>query len=116
MNGKMIWLPKSKHLMLALPNRFEVWRVDPISAQVIQKIPTQPGVRTLAVDEDRGVLITVSVLTGQIWIQSLEDGTRLKSLGTVMPMVRQLKLDENRGVGVLTTWIDIYRFSYLPDQ
>ena len=102
--------------MLALPNRFEVWRVDPVTAQVIQKIPTQPGVRTLAVDEERGLLITVSVLTGRILIQRLEDGTRLKSIGTVMPMVRQLKLDEDRGVGVLTTWIDIYRFSYLPNE
>jgi len=114
MNGKMIWLPKSGHIMLALPNRFETWRIDPITKEIVNKISTQPGVRTLAVDEDRGLLVTASVLTGQIWIQNLEDGSLLKSLGTVMPMVRQLKLEKDRGIGVLTTWVDVYRFSYLP--
>mgnify|MGYP000872338252 CR=1 FL=1 len=114
LNGKMVWLEQEQRLLLALPNRVEAWLVDPLDPRRREAIPTQPGVRALAVDSERGLLVTASVLTGQIWVQSLADGEVLLRMGTVMPMVREMALSPELGIGVLTTWHDVYRFDYLP--
>lgn len=113
MNGKMIWLPELQKVVIALPNRFEMWFVDPTDATNIRKVPTQPGVRAMAIDEQRGLLITASVLTGSLWVQDIETGEVLKQAGTVMPMIREMEIDSSLGVAVLTTWAAVYKFDYL---
>lgn len=111
-DGKMVWIPGLERLLVALPNRLEMWVVDPATGEVDWTIPTQPGVRSLAVDEARGLVVSASVLTGRILVQDLRTGAVRASLGTVMPMVRELALAKDRGVAVLTTWAAVYRFPY----
>ena len=113
MNGKMIWLPARQEIALALPNRFEMWFVDPENPKNVRKVPTQPGVRAVAIDEERNLMITASVLTGSLWVQDLESGRVLKRAGTVMPMIREMAIDSSLGVAVLTTWAAVYKFDYL---
>lgn len=112
LNGKMAYLPKNERLLLAQPNRVELWVVDPRTGELDWTIPTQPGVRAVAVDEDRGLVVSASVLTGHVLVQDLRTGAVRDVLGTVMPMVRELALAEDRGEAVLTTWAAVYRFPY----
>ncbi|MBL8618234.1 MAG: hypothetical protein JNM72_21655 [Deltaproteobacteria bacterium] len=112
LDGKMIWAPELGRIALALPNRATLWFIDPVTGAVDWEVPTQPGVRAVAVDADRGLLVTASVLTGQIWVQDLRSGAVCDRLGTVMPMARELALSPTRGEGVLTTWASVYQFPY----
>ena len=112
LDGKMIWVPELGRIALALPNRATLWFIDPMTGAVDWEVPTQPGVRAVAVDAGRGLLVTASVLTGQIWVQDLRSGALCDRLGTVMPMAREMALSPTRGEGVLTTWAAVYQFPY----
>jgi hypothetical protein len=112
LDGKMRYAPGMDRLVLALPNRPELWLIDPHSGAITQRIPTQLGNRALAIDERRGLVVVASVLTGQILVHEIETGATLDRLGTVMPMVRELALSEERGEAVLTTWVATYAFPY----
>lgn len=114
LNGKMIWDSRSERIVLAVPNRFEIWVIDPKGPTIERRLPSQLGVRALAMDTERGLIVSASVLTGQIWVQDILTGRVHLKLGTVYPMVRELALSESLGVGVLTTWNAVYRFDYLP--
>ena len=37
MNGKMIWLPTLQEIAIALPNRFEMWFIDPKAPKISGK-------------------------------------------------------------------------------
>lgn len=112
LDGKMIYQSDLKRVVLALPNRFELWFIDPVAGAVDWSVPTQPGVRAVAVDARRGLLVTASVLTGQIWVQDLRSGAVCDRFGTVMPMARELALSPERGEAVLTTWVAVYQLDY----
>ena len=112
MDGKIRWVEELDRLFLALPNRMEIWVIDPKKKEVDWVIPTQPGVRSLAIDIERNIIVSASVLTGQIWVQDLNTGRIFDQFATVMPMVRELALDPQSGVAVLTTWAAVYQFPY----
>lgn len=112
LDGKMVWVPELGRIALALPNRTRLWFIDPTTGTVDWDLPTQPGVRAVAVDASRGLVVTASVLTGQIWVQDLRSGAICDRLGTVMPMAREMALSPTRGEGVLTTWAAVYQFPY----
>ena len=115
LDGKMRWSSKLDRLFIAIPNRFEIWVVDPHKRTLDWVIPTQPGVRSLAIDEQRGVIVSASVLTGQVLVQDIRTGKILDRFGTVMPMVRDLALDVESGQAVLTTWAAVYQFPYAEE-
>jgi hypothetical protein len=113
LNGKMVWEANAGRIILALPNKQELWVIDPEGPDVERKIPTQPGVRAVAVDQKNGLVLTASVVTGQIWVQDLHTGEVRRKLGTVYPMVRELAVAEELGMAVLTTWAAVYKINYL---
>ena len=113
LNGKMLWDSDKQRIIMALPNRFEYWIIDPSGPTIEKKIPTQPGVRAIALDSSRRLLIGASVLTGQVWVQNVDTGEVYQSMGRIYPMVRELAVSENRGVAVLTTWAAVYQIDYL---
>jgi len=115
LDGKMRWSEKLDRLVVALPNRMEMWVIDPSKGTVDWTIPTQPGVRSLAIDDRRGLVLSASVLTGQVWVQDIHTGEVLDRYGTVMPMVRELAISETRGEAVLSTWVAVYAFVYAKD-
>ena len=112
LNGKMLWDSEKERIIMALPNRFEYWVIDPTGPTIERKIKTQPGVRAIALDSSRRLLIGASVLTGQLWVQNADTGELLQSMGRIYPMVRELALSEEMGVAVLTTWAAVYRIDY----
>lgn len=114
-NGRMIWVPERGQLVYALPDRRHLWIIDPAGPTVVRRIATQPGVRAVAVDAQRGLVLAGSVLTGQVWVHDLDSGELLRRLGGFMPMMRELALLREEGEAVLSTWGMLYRFSYLPE-
>ncbi len=111
-NGKMIWHEQTERIYLAVPNRMQIHVINPTIPAIEYTLWTQPGVRALAVDAKRNLLISASVLTGQIWIQDLTSGHIVERLGTVYPMVREMAVSEALGIGVLSTWNAVYKFDY----
>ena len=116
LDGKMRWVPELNRLFVALPNRLSIWVIDIENGTVDWTIPTQPGVRALAIDLERKIIVNASVITGQILVQDLYTGEILDRLGTVMPMVREIALEPNSGQAVLTTWAAIYQFPYTGER
>ena len=112
-NAKPLWVPGLERLLLARPDAASIAVIEPISGTVERSIPTQRGVRALAVDHDRGLLVTGSVLTGRVEVQRLEDGEVLDSFGTLMPMIREIALDTERGEAIVATWTVLYRLPYV---
>jgi hypothetical protein len=112
MNGRMHYDATLDRLFLAMPNRFVVLVVDPHTGAVERTIPTQPGVRPLAVDAARGLLVTASIATGAVWVQRLDDGTLLDSFRTIMPMVREMALMPEEGIAIISTWTRVYAVPY----
>ena len=111
-NGKMIWNNTTERIYLAVPNRMQIHVIDPSIPAIEYTLWTQPGIRALAVDASRNSIISASVLTGQIWIQNLQTGSLIDRMGTVYPLVREMELSEELGIGVLTTWNAVYKFEY----
>ncbi len=112
MNGKPVWVPELERLFLAQPERRSVMVIDPSTGTVERRIPTQPGARTLAVDVERNLLLTASVLTGAVLVQCLDDGAIVDRFATLMPMARELALAPAQGAAFLTTWTALYRIPY----
>ncbi len=115
LNGKLTWVPEIGRLLVPLPQARELWVVEPVSGAVESRVPVQLGVRTAALDARRGLLVTASVFTGQIQVRRWPDGQVISTMGRVMPMVREVVLDADRGVGWLTTWEALYRFPYADE-
>ena len=113
-NGKMVWVDGYQRLVAAVPSEPWVYVIDPVAGATERRIPTQLGVRAIAVDTERGLLLTASVLTGQVQVQRWEDGRVVDRLGTVMPMVRELSLIPGTGEALLGTWTRVYHFRYAP--
>ncbi len=115
-NAKPLWVPGLERLLVARPDAPELAVVEPLSGTVERNIPVQRGVRAVAVDPGRGLLLTGSVLTGEVELRRLQDGALLDSFGTLMPMIREIELDVERGEAIVATWTVLYRLSYAPPR
>ncbi len=111
-NAKPLWVPGLQRLLLAQPDAGSVAVVDPVAGVVERRIPTQRGVRALAVDMERQLLVTGSVLSGRVEVQRLSDGEVVDSFGTLMPMIREIALDVERGEAIVATWTVLYHLPY----
>ncbi|MCB9763558.1 MAG: hypothetical protein H6739_27570 [Alphaproteobacteria bacterium] len=114
LNGKLVWSAERGELYMALPDRLHVQVIDPVAGAVVRRLPTQPGVRALAVDAERGVLLAGSVLTGTVLVQDLDTGRVVDHLGTFMPLMREIALVPGQPEAWLSTWGTLYRFTYDP--
>jgi hypothetical protein len=108
----MIWNATLERLFIAMPNQFSVVVANPATGEIERTIPTQPGVRPLAVDAERGLLVTASVATGMVLVQRLDTGAYVDSFRTVMPMVREMTLMQEEGIVILSTWTQLYAIPY----
>lgn len=110
--GKLRWVPELNRLLVAIPTQPLLWVITP-EGTLERRIPTQPGVRPVAVDAGRGLFLTASLLTGEVWVQRLDTGAIVRRLGPVMPMVRELEIAPETGEAWLSTWTVLYHIRYL---
>ena len=114
-NGAPLWSPALDRLLLPDPNTGKVRLLDPVSGLTTGHFSVDRGVRTVAYDAGRGLLVSASVLTGRVRIDRITEGHKnelIDHFDGVMPMVRELALDEESGEAFLTTWGIVYRFIY----
>ncbi len=113
-NGRIEWVEGWNRLVTAKPGARYVQVIDPAGPRIERHIPTQPGVRVLAVDTQRDLLVTASVLTGRVDVQRASDGARVDRFATLMPMARAMALDPITGTAILSTWTVLYKLPYAP--
>ena len=111
-NGAPLWSPELDRLLLPDPNRGVIRLLDVRTGEVTRTLHVDPGVRTVAVDVGRGLVLSASVLTGRVRVDRLEDNVMVDHFSGVMPMVRELALDQAAGEAYLTTWGAVYRLPY----
>lgn len=114
-NGSPLWSPALDRLLLPDPNSGLVRLLDVRSGAVTGAFSVDRGVRTVAYDAGRGRLLSASVLTGRVRVDRItedQNNVMIDHFDGVMPMVRELALDEARGEAWLTTWGAVYRFPY----
>jgi len=107
-----LWVPELDRLFLPQPASGEVLVVDLQARRIERRIPGVPGVRSVAVDVDRDLLLAASTLTGEVRVHRLSDGATVDHFTGMMPLPRELVLDTKRGVAWLSTWGALYRFPY----
>lgn len=112
LNGRMVWDDTLGRLFVARPERAEIAVVNPQTATIEKSLATEGGVRAIAVDATRGLVLTASVMTGGVEVLRLSDGARVDRLSGFMPMVRNLQVLPERGEAILSTWSVLYRFPY----
>lgn len=115
MDGRPLWSAGLGRLIMPLPTRMELWLIDPKTGD-IRKLPTQPGVRTADIDVGRKLVFTASVITGQVLVQDLESGAVVDRYGTLMPMVRNIAVNADKGETWLSTWTTLYRIPYASHE
>ena len=64
-NGKMAWSDTSERVYSAVPNKMQI-QVSILQSQPSNTLWTQPGVRALAVDAQRNLIVSASVLTDRL--------------------------------------------------
>jgi hypothetical protein len=112
LNGRPTYDPTLDRLFLPLPDLARIDVIVPSSGIVERTYPADIGVRTVAVDPGRDVLLSASVLDGRIRMTRLSDGKKLDTWGFVSPLVRELAIAPKRGLAFLTTWSGLYEIQY----
>jgi hypothetical protein len=110
-NGKPTWSEELGQLLLPSPDQLVLWMVDPVRG-TRRAFPTQPGVRSAAVDVARDRVVTLSVLTCALLVQRLSDALPVDLHTGLRPMARLVQLDRARGEAWAVTWGSVYRVPY----
>lgn len=108
----MATTPDGKELLIAEPIQSKVIRLDRKTFQVKGTIDTVFGVRTLAVDEKRNLLLTASLVTNMLEVIDLRTDKRMARyyLG---PWLRSICVDDKSGVAYVSS-IDLpFKVNYL---
>lgn len=109
---KMALSTRRNELYLADPHTGTVWALRTPRLELLRKISTQFGVRPMAVDEDRGWLLTVSVVTGYLEVIDLESGRTLQQ-HYVGKYARKIALDPvTRQAFITLTWDGLVTVKY----
>lgn len=95
-------LGPNQKLYLPAPFESEIWVLARPDLKLLDKIPTQFGVRALAVDETHNLLLAASFITGYIDVIDLKTGKKIQQhyLGK---FARQLAVDPVKRHAFLTT-------------
>lgn len=75
--ARMVLAPKRRELYVTDPTAGTVRVYSTPQLQFLREIPAQFGVRAAAVDDDHGLLLAISVVTGYLDVIDLERGRRL---------------------------------------
>jgi hypothetical protein len=108
---KMIVDARRGELLATLPVHSEIRRYDAATLEVKGAIRGDFGVRTLAIDEERDLLLAGSLLSGGLDVIDLATHERLARyhLG---PWLREIALDRDAALAYVSSRFGIYEVSY----
>jgi hypothetical protein len=103
--------PDGKELLVGVPLHSEVLRLDAESLELHGAIPTVFGVRTLAVDSERKLLLTASLATNMLDVIDLKTYRRVTKY-YVAPWLHDICLDTKAGVAYVSSTEGLFRVQY----
>jgi len=107
---RMAFLEPTNELLVTIPLKSMIYRLDPETLEIRGKIRSTLGVRTLAVDKQRNLLLTLSLVSGMMDVIDLNTYESVKRyyLG---PWLRSIVLD-GRGVAYVSSFGGIFKVQY----
>jgi hypothetical protein len=103
--------PDGKELLVGVPLHSEVLRFDAESLELKGSIATVFGVRTLAVDSERNLLLTASLATNMLDVIDLKTYRRVAQY-YVAPWLHEICLDTNAGFAYVSSTEGLFRVQY----
>ena len=104
--------PEAKQVLVASPLQSSILRFDESSLEPAAKIPAMFGVRSLAVDHTRGLIICASLVTGTIAVIDHKTHEILVRY-RVAPWLRSVALDAQAGRAYASSNYGLYVVDYL---
>jgi len=108
---RMEMTPDQRELLVAAPVDSAILRFDPETLELKGSIGTVFGVRTLAVDPVRNLLLTGSLISNMLEVIDLETKARVAKY-YVGPWLRTIVLDTARGVAYVSSIEGLFRVDY----
>jgi DNA-binding beta-propeller fold protein YncE len=103
--------PDKKELLLGVPLSSTVLRLDAETLQPKGGYRTVFGVRTLAVDPERNLLLAASLATNNVDVIDLNTHEELATY-YVGPWLRAISLDTKAGVAYISSTEGLFRLNY----
>jgi hypothetical protein len=111
---RMAFWPVANELLVASPAEARVLRYDADTLEPRGSIEGVIGVRVLAVDTRRDLLISGSLATGGITVHDLKTGRRLSGF-YLGPWLRSIRLLEEQGLAYVSSNGALYSVPYVGD-
>jgi DNA-binding beta-propeller fold protein YncE len=111
----MALTPDGKELLVGVPLHSEVLRFDAESLELKGSIATVFGVRTLAVDSERNLLLTASLATNMVDVIDLKTYRRVAQ-HYVAPWLRDISLDTKAGFAYVSSTEGLFRVQYTSQR
>lgn len=103
--------PDGKELLVGVPLHSEVLRFDAESLELRGSIPTVFGVRTLAVDAERNLLLTASLATNMLDVIDLKTHRRAAEY-YIAPWLHDICVDTKAGFAYVSSTEGLFRVRY----
>jgi DNA-binding beta-propeller fold protein YncE len=107
----MVVTPDEKELLVGVPLSATVLRLDAESLRLKGAFDTVFGVRTLAVDPERNLLLAASLATNNVDVIDLSTYER-QAKYYVGPWLRDISLDTKAGVAYISSTEGLFRINY----
>lgn len=108
---RMVMTPDQGELLVAAPVNWAVFRFDPETLEFRGRIDTVVGVRTLAVDPVRNLLLTGSLISNMLEVIDLKTKARVAKY-YVGPWLRTIALDTRAGIAYVSSIEGLFRVDY----
>jgi hypothetical protein len=107
---RMAFLESANELLVTLPTKSIIYRMDSNTLALKGKIKSSFGVRTLAVDSERNLLLTVSLVTNILDVIDLNTYRSIKRY-YLAPWLRSIVLD-GKGTAYVSCLTGLFRVNY----
>ena len=103
---------RSNELLICLPVQGQILRLDADTLEKKGVYKVMNGVRAIAIDESRNVLMAGSLLTGTVALYDITSGKKLRTwyLG---PWVRFISFDQGKGEAYVSSNGGLFKFNYV---
>jgi hypothetical protein len=107
---RMAFLEPVNELLVTIPSKSIIHRLDAETLGIKGKIRSSLGVRTLAVDEKRNLLLTLSLVSGMLDVIDLNTYESIKRY-YLAPWLRSIVLD-GRGAAYVSSFRGLFKIQY----
>jgi hypothetical protein len=108
---RMAYLPSEGEVLLAVPTESRILRYDAATLALKGQIPSIFGIRSMAVDTERGLLLGASLVSGEVVVTDLRTGRTLSRF-YVAPWLRTIELDPHRGIAFVSSARGLHEVQY----